>query len=62
MDKPAGFDHQLVDRLVAGNYVAAEPQAGGRCYEITDLDRAAIVPVNAAKAGGSGQDRAVENC
>jgi DNA-binding PadR family transcriptional regulator len=56
------FDHQLVDRLVANHYVTAEPQGGGRYYEITDLGRAAIGPVNAAEAGGSGRARVVENC
>jgi len=55
---PAVFDHQLVDRLVA----TAEPQGGGRYNEITDLGRAAIGPVNAAEAGGSGGARFVGNC
>jgi DNA-binding PadR family transcriptional regulator len=59
---PPVFDHQLVDRLVANHYVTAEPQGGGRYYEITDLGRAAIGPVNAAEAGGSGRARVVENC
>ena len=58
---PPVFDHQLVDRLVASHYVTAEPQkGGGRYYEITDLGRAAIGPVNAAEAGGSGRARVVE--
>jgi len=59
---PAVFDHQLVDRLVANHYVTEEPQGGGRYYEITDLGRAAIGPVNAAEAGASGGARCVENC
>jgi hypothetical protein len=59
---PAVFDHQLVDRLVANHYVTAEPQGGGRYNEITDLGRAAIGPVNAAEAGGSGGARFVGNC
>jgi hypothetical protein len=40
---PPVFDHRLVGRLVATNYVTAESQAGGRHYEITDLGRAAFV-------------------
>ena len=58
---PPVFDHQLVDPLVANNYVTAEPQGGGRYYEITELGRAAIVPVDATKAGGSGRARVVGN-
>jgi DNA-binding PadR family transcriptional regulator len=60
---PPVFDHQLVDRLVANHYVKAEPQGGGRYYEITDLGRAAIgrlMQPKLAEAAGLGLLKIVE--
>ena len=43
---PPVFDHGLLKRLVANNYVTVAPRSGGVHYEITDLGRAAIVVVS----------------
>ena len=44
-----GFDHQLVDRLVANNYVTAGA-ASGRYSEITDLGPG--IPATSARPNG----------